>query len=187
MVEHRLSDASGRLFGQPMFQILSRIKELERAGEHIIHFEIGDPDFDTPQNIVEAGVRAVRNGQTHYSPPIGEYDFRKVIQEKNMEIRGFTPDMEQILVSPGANILIYFMVSCLMNPGEEIVLPAPCFSTYISVAKYCNVKPVFVELRAEQGFRMQAEDVLAKITPKTRIVLINSPHNPTERSCCQKK
>lgn len=175
----RLSDASERLFGQPMFQILSRIKELERNGAGVIHFEIGDPDFETPINISEAGIRAIKEGKTHYSPAIGEYDLRKVIQEKNQEIRGFTPDIEQILISPGANILIYFMVSCIMNPGEEIILPDPCFPTYISVAKYCNVTPIFVPLREEKKFRMQPEDVLKKITPKTRIVLINSPHNPT--------
>lgn len=178
-MNQRLSDASERLFGQPMFQILSRIKELEREGENVIHFEIGDPDFDTPVNVAEAGIRAIKEGKTHYSPAIGEYDLRRVIQEKNQEIRGFTPDLEQILVSPGANILIYFMVACIMNPGEEIILPDPCFSTYISVAKYCNVNPVFVPLRPEKGFRMQPEDVLQSITPKTRIVLINSPHNPT--------
>lgn len=178
-MERRLSDASERLFGQPMFQILSRIKELERKGERVIHFEIGDPDFDTPTNVSNAGIKAIKEGRTHYSPSIGEYALRKAIQEKNLEIRGFTPELEQILVSPGANILIYFMVACIMNPGEEIILPDPCFSTYISVARYCNVNPVFVPLRAEKGFRMQPEDVLKKITPRTRIVLINSPHNPT--------
>lgn len=178
-MNRRLSDASERLFGQPMFQILSRIKELEREGENVIHFEIGDPDFDTPANVAEAGIRAIKEGKTHYSPAIGEYALRKAIQEKNQEIRGFTPDLEQILVSPGANILIYFMVACIMNPGEEIILPDPCFSTYISVAKYCNVNPVFVPLLPENGFRMQPKDVLQKITDKTRIVLLNSPHNPT--------
>lgn len=179
MMEKRLSEASNRLFGQPMFQILDQIKEMERQGENIIHFEIGDPDFNTPDNIIEAGCQALRNGYTHYSPPIGEYDLRKAICEKNKSIRGFTPDMEQVMTAPGANILIYFIVACLMNPGEEIILPDPCFSTYISVAKYCSVKPVFVALKEEHEFRMQPQDVLDKITPKTRVVLINSPHNPT--------
>ncbi|MCM1326562.1 MAG: pyridoxal phosphate-dependent aminotransferase [Bacteroidales bacterium] len=178
-MNQRLSDASERLFGQPMFQILSRIKELEREGESVIHFEIGDPDFDTPVNVADAGIKAIKEGKTHYSPAIGEYALREVIQSKNQEIRGFVPNMEQILVSPGANILIYFMVACIMNSGEEIILPDPCFSTYISVAKYCNVNPVFVPLRPEHEFRMQPEDVLKRITDKTRIVLLNSPHNPT--------
>lgn len=178
-MEPHLSQASNRLFGQPMFQILTRIKEMERQGKHIIHFEIGDPDFATPDNIMEAGCRAIRDGYTHYSPAVGEYSLRQAICQKNQEIRGFVPDMDQVIVTPGANIMIYFVVSCLMDVGDEIILPDPCFSTYISVARYCNVKPVFIKLREENQFRMSPKDVLNNITDKTRIVLVNSPHNPT--------
>jgi aspartate/methionine/tyrosine aminotransferase len=178
-MERTLSDASDRLFGQPMFQILTRIKEMERAGEDIIHFEIGDPDFATPDNIIDAGCRALKSGYTHYSPAVGEYDLREAICKENEKIRGFKPDISQVIVSPGANILIYFMVACIMNPGEEIILPDPCFSTYISVSKYCNVTPVFVPLKEENNFCMKASDVFEKITDKTKIILVNSPHNPT--------
>ena len=116
---------------------------------------------------------------SHYSPAIGEYELRQAIRDKNVEFRGFTPEIDQVMVSPGANILIYFMIACIMNPGEEIILPNPCFSSYISIAKFCDVNPVFVELADEQQFHMRPEDVLKRISPLTKAVLLNSPHNPT--------
>jgi len=175
----RLSFAANRLFGQPMFQILTKIKEMERTGKNIVHFEIGDPDFNTPENIINAGIKSLNAGRTHYASAVGDYELRKKICEINETVRGFKPDIDQVMISPGANILIYFMVQCLMNQGEEIILPDPCFSTYISVAKFCDVKLIFVPLKEQNGFRMQPKDILERITDKTRIILVNSPHNPT--------
>ena len=176
---YELSDAAGLLQGQPMFKILSRIKELERRGEHIIHFEIGDPDFPTPMNIKKAAIDAINNDFTHYSDSMGDYDFRKVVAENNLKTRGFQPDIDQVLVVPGANILIYYAVRCLVNPGDEVIVQDPCFPTYLSVFQFCGVKPVFVPLREENGFRMDPDDVERCITDKTRLIIVNTPHNPT--------
>lgn len=174
-----LSEAAYNLQGQPMFKIQARIKELERLGRDIVHFEIGDPDFQTPGNIIDAAWNALNDGFTHYSESMGDYDFREIIAENNLISRGFKPDINQILVTPGANILIYYAVRCLVNPGEEVIVQDPCFPTYLSVFNFCGVKPVFVPLLEENGFRLNPNDLEEKITEKTRMIIINSPHNPT--------
>lgn len=176
---YELSDSSYRLQGQPMFKILSRIKELERSGKKIIHFEIGDPDFETPPNIIDAAVKALHNGFTHYSDSMGDYEFRSLIAKNNMFSRGFSPEISQILVTPGANMLIYYAVACLVNPGDEVIVQNPCFPTYLSVFNFCGVKPVFVPLLEKNDFRLNPSDLEARITDKTRMIIINSPHNPT--------
>lgn len=176
---YELSDAAYNLQGQPMFKILSRIKEMERNGEHVVHFEIGDPDFNTPENIVNATVDALRGGLTHYSDSMGDFDFRSAIAENNVQSRGFRPDINQVLVTPGANIMIYYAVRCLVNPGDEVIVQDPCFPTYLSVFHFCGVKPIGVPLREEKGFRLDPKDLEKRITDKTRLIIINSPHNPT--------
>ena len=178
-MSYDLSDAANLLEGQPMFKILSRIKELEREGKHIVHFEIGDPDFNTPQNIVNASINALNDNLTHYSDSLGDYDFRELICKNNLNSRGFEPDIDQVLVTPGANIIIYYAVRCLVNPGDEVIVQDPCFPTYLSVFKFCGVKPVFVPLKKENEFRLDPNDLREKITDKTRLIIINSPHNPT--------
>lgn len=176
---YELSDAAYLLQGQPMFKILSKIKEMERAGENIIHFEIGDPDFSTPQNIIDAGIEALNNGFTHYSDSMGDYDFRKVVAENNLKTRGFQPDIDQVLVTPGANMMIYYAVRCLVNPGDEVIVQDPCFPTYLSVFNFCGVKPIGVPVYEKNGFRLDPKDLEKRITDKTRLIIVNSPHNPT--------
>ena len=176
---YELSDAANLLEGQPMFKILSRIKELEREGKHIVHFEIGDPDFNTPKNIINASIDALNDNLTHYSDSLGDYDFRELICKNNLNSRGFVPNINQVLVTPGANIIIYYAVRCLVNPGDEVIVQDPCFPTYLSVFKFCGVKPVFVPLKKENEFRLDPNDLKEKITDKTRLIIINSPHNPT--------
>lgn len=176
---YRIADSAKQIKGQPMFKILSRIKELEREGRHIVHFEIGDPDFNTPTNIVEAGKKALDNGYTHYSDSMGDYEFRELICENNVKSRGFKPDIDQVLVLPGANMMIYYAVRCLVNPGDEVIVQEPCFPTYLSVFDFCGVKPVFVPLKEENEFRMDPKELRAQITDKTRLIIVNSPHNPT--------
>ena len=174
-----LSDAAYQLQGQPMFKILSRIKEMERMGENIIHFEIGDPDFTTPQHIIDAAVKALNDGFTHYSDSMGDFDFRQVIAENNLHTRGFSPDIDQVLVTPGANMMIYYAMRCLVNPGDEVIVQDPCFPTYLSVANFCGVKVVRVPLREKNDFRLDPKDLEAGITDRTRLIIVNSPHNPT--------
>lgn len=179
MREQRLSSASGRLMGQPMFQILSQIKEMERNGQEVIHFEIGDPDFDTPACVVEAAREALEEGWTHYSDSAGDYELRQTVCDSRFFTPGFTPDIEQVVIAPGANPLIYYTVRCLAEPGDEVIIPDPSFSTYQSVLSFTGVHGVRVALREENGFQMLAQDIEAKITDRTRMVIINSPHNPT--------
>ncbi len=178
-MEQRLSDAAELLQGQPMFKILAEIKERERKGQDFVHFEIGDPDFSTPKNIVDAACNALRNGYTHYSESMGDFDFRETIALNNIKSRGFKPDISQVLVAPGANILIYYAVRCLVNPGEDVIVQDPCFPTYLSVFNFCGVNPVRVPLKEENDFRLNPDDLRKAITPKTRLIILNSPHNPT--------
>jgi aspartate/methionine/tyrosine aminotransferase len=174
-----LSKAAYRIEGQPMFKVLDKVRKIESLGEKIIHFEIGDPDFDTPKHIVEAAYRSMKNKETHYTSSMGLYDMRVAASEVTGFSRRFTPPVEQVLITPGANIIIYLAVKCLVNPGEEIICPDPGFPTYYSVAKLCNVIPNRVPLRESNGFRMNPEDVKKAITRKTRMIIINSPNNPT--------
>ena len=175
----RLSEMAYRLKGQEMFQILEKTKKLEKSGKHIIHFELGDPDFDTPRHIIEAAYSSMKSGETHYTSSMGLPDFREVIRETTSISRKFKPSLNQVLITPGANIIIYLVIKCLVNPGEDVVIPDPGFPTYFSVAKFCEVNPIRVELKEENKFRMNPEDIRKAITPKTKLIIINSPSNPT--------
>ncbi len=162
-----------------MFKVLSHVLEMERNGRDIVHFEIGDPDFATPSNIVEAGCAALRNGKTHYTDSMGLPAFRETIRDTTLGSRGFRPDMNQVLITPGANIIIYFAVRCLVEPGEEVIVPDPGFPSYYSVLNFCGAVPVRVPLREANAYRMSPADVAERITDKTRLIILNSPHNPT--------
>lgn len=162
-----------------MFKLLARVQELERQGRDIIHFELGDPDFPTPSHIVDAAVDALRGGDTHYTTSAGLYDLRVAAQNATAISRGFSPDVNQILVTPGANAIIYYAVRCVVNQGEEVIVPDPGFPTYYSAIKACGATPVRVLLTEENGFRLAPDDLRAAITDKTRLIIFNSPSNPT--------
>ena len=175
----KLSELSNRIDGQPMFKLLDKVKKLELEGKNIIHFEIGDPDFETPKNISDAGINAIKNGFTHYVSSFGLTEFRHKICETTEKSRGFKPNLDQVLVTPGANIAIFYAISCVANPGEEVIVPDPGFPTYYSTIKMCNVKAVRVPLLESNKFRMNPKDIEDSITEKTRMIIINSPQNPT--------
>ena len=174
-----LSVAANNVEGQPMFKVLDKVQRLERSGREILHFELGEPNFDTPPNIIEAACNALRAGETHYASSMGLYSFREIVQETTEKSRGFKPEIDQILVTPGANAIIYLAVSCLVNPGEEVIVPDPGFPTYYSAIKYCGAVPVSVPLYESNHFRMNPEDLRKRITSKTRLIILNSPSNPT--------
>ncbi|MCX6718078.1 MAG: pyridoxal phosphate-dependent aminotransferase [Candidatus Staskawiczbacteria bacterium] len=174
-----LSKVAHNIEGQPMFKVLDKVQKLEKRGENIIHFEIGDPDFDTPKHIAEAACQSIKNGETHYANSMGLYDMREAIRETTLISRKFKPSLNQVLITPGANIIIYLAISCLVNPGEEVIVPDPGFPTYYSVIKLCGVKPVRVPLKEKNKFRMYPVDVRKAITKKTKLIIINSPNNPT--------
>ena len=175
----KLSELSNRIDGQPMFKLLDKVKKLENEGKKIIHFEIGDPDFATPENISNAGIDAIKNGFTHYVSSYGLTEFRQKICETTEISRGFKPNLDQVLVTPGANIAIFYAISCIVNPGEEIIVPDPGFPSYYSTIKMCNTKAVHVPLLESNKFRMNPKDIENSITEKTRMIIINSPQNPT--------
>ncbi len=174
-----ISKIAHNIDGQPMFKILEEVKKLEKKGKNIIHFEIGDPDFQTPDNIIRAAYNAMKDGYTHYTSSYGLEEFRKEICNATKRSRGFLPEINQVLVTPGANIAIYYAILCLVDPGKEVILPDPGFPTYYSTLKMCNVKPVRIPLKEKNGFRMSPKDIESKITSKTRLIIINSPNNPT--------
>lgn len=178
-MKYRLTKFAESLQGQPMFKVLERVQEMQRQGKDVIHFEIGDPDFPTPKNIKDAAIKAIQEGKTHYAPSIGVRELREVVRETTFKTRGFLPSLDQVLIAPGANILIYYAVRCLVEPGDEVIVPDPGFPTYYSVLSSCGAKPVRVPLKEENSFRMNPKDVRSAITDKTRLIILNSPHNPT--------
>ncbi len=162
-----------------MFKILAKVQQLEKEGKDIVHFEIGDPDFSTPQNIVRAACDSIQRGETHYTNSYGDIEFREAICKATEASRGFRPTMNQVLVCPGANIIIYYAISCLVEPGDEVIAPDPGFPTYYSAIKFCSAKAVPVPLKEENAFRMNPDDVRKRITDRTRLIIMNSPQNPT--------
>lgn len=161
-----------------MFAFLSRVKELERVGKKIIHFEIGDPHFDSPKTVVAAAKRSLAAGETHYTASMGLWELREAIARYAKKEWGFTPDIPQVLVSP-ANALIDFAIRIIANPGDEVLYPDPGFPTYGAVCAYAGIKGVPVSLYEKDGFRMSPEEVRKRITPRTRLIILNSPQNPT--------
>jgi len=175
----KLSKSAYEIDGQPMFKVLDKVQKLEREGREILHFELGEPDFDTPKNIVNACVKALNNGDTHYANSMGLFELRESVAKTTFKSRGFKPDIDQILITPGANSIIYFAIRCIVNAGEEVIVPDPGFPTYFSAIKFCGAKTVRVALKEENRHQLMADDVRSLITDKTRLVIINSPSNPT--------
>ncbi len=165
--------------GQPMFKVIDQVKNLEAQGKRIIHLEIGDPDFATPENIINAAKNSLDAGETHYVSSRGLPEFVEVIRKATLLSRGFEPTYDQVLVTPGANISIFYAVFCLTNPSQEILVPNPGFPSYLSAIKMCGGVAVPYSLHEKNQFRMRASDIEPLITSKTRLLIINSPQNPT--------
>jgi aspartate/methionine/tyrosine aminotransferase len=174
-----ISSNAAQIAGQPMFRVIEKVKVLEAQGRDILHFEIGDPDFKTPHHIINAAQQSLDRGETHYGSSWGLPDFIDSIRHATNKSRGFLPDVDQVLVTPGANISIFYVIFCLVNPGYEVLVPNPGFPTYISSISMCGAHAVPYPLNDVNGFRMRAEDIEPLITPRTRLLIINSPQNPT--------
>lgn len=174
-----LSDIANNLQGQKMFQVMALAKKLERQGVNVIHLEIGDPDFDSPPNVVEAACDALRGGHTHYAISAGLEEFRVAAAKMTMRSRGFLPTIDQILVTPGGNIQIYLAIACTVNPGEEVIITDPCFVSYTSIIELCGAKAVKVPVYEKNEFKIDPDDLRKAVTKNTRMIIINSPHNPT--------
>ena len=174
-----LSYIANNLQGQKMFQVMALAKKLERQGVNVIHLEIGDPDFDSPPNVVEAACDALRGGHTHYAISAGLEEFRLAAAKMTMRSRGFLPTIDQILVTPGGNIQIYLAIACTVNPGEEVIITDPCFVSYTSIIELCGAKAVKVPVYEKNEFKIDPDDLRKAVTKNTRMIIINSPHNPT--------
>jgi aspartate aminotransferase len=174
-----LADRMRVLGTETAFEVLARAKKLEAAGRSIIHLEIGEPDFDTPEHIKEAAIRALRDGYTHYTPAAGIPEARAAIAESVARSRGIPVTPEHVVITPGAKPIMFFLMLALINPGDEVIYPDPGFPIYESVARFVGGRPVPWVLREEREFRADPEDLRALLTPRTKLIILNSPHNPT--------
>ncbi|MBV8432443.1 MAG: aminotransferase class I/II-fold pyridoxal phosphate-dependent enzyme, partial [Solirubrobacterales bacterium] len=178
MTDIRLADRMSRLGTESAFEVLARAKAMEAAGRKIIHLEIGEPDFPTTPHIVEAAVEALRAGHTHYVPAPGIPPLREAVAaflERTGRMR-VTPD--RVVVTPGAKPIMFFTILALAGEGDEILYPDPGFPMYESITSFAGAVPVPVPLRERNGFRVDIAELESLITDRSRLLIINSPHNP---------
>ena len=179
----QLASGMGRLGTESAFEVLARAKALEAQGKSIISLSIGQPDFQTPGHIVEAAVKALKDGHHGYTPANGLPQVREAVAADLHRRHGVNVDPGNVLIVPGGKVTMYFAISMFGEPGAEIIYPNPGFPIYESVIKFVGATPVPLPLLEENGFGFKAEDVLSRITPKTRLIIINSPANPTGGIC----
>ncbi|MDI6904919.1 MAG: pyridoxal phosphate-dependent aminotransferase [Candidatus Bathyarchaeia archaeon] len=161
------------------FEVLAKAKALEKQGKDVVHLEIGEPDFDTPKNIKEAAVKALYAGYTHYVSAAGIPELREAIAEYISRTRNIEVDPDEVVVTPGAKPIMFFSILALVNPGEEVMYPNPGFPIYESVINFVGAKPVSIPLKEENDFRFDPEYVKENITKNTKMIILNSPENPT--------
>ncbi|MGA9041431.1 MAG: pyridoxal phosphate-dependent aminotransferase [Terriglobales bacterium] len=177
--ELRLAKRMSRLGTESAFEVLSRARVLESQGKDIIHLEIGEPDFDTPANIVEAGVKALREGWTHYGPSAGLPELRKAVAEEVSRTRGVPVSSEEVVIVPGGKPIIFFSILALADVGDEVIYPNPGFPIYESMIHYGGAQAVPMHLREEKDFGVDIDELAALINTKTKLIILNSPQNPT--------
>ena len=175
----RLAERMERLGTETAFSVLAKAKGLEAQGRDVIHLEIGEPDFATPAHVVEAGCRALRAGHTHYTPTAGIPELRAAIAADVAESRGIGVDPGQVVVTPGGKPIMFFAILALVDEGDEVLLPNPAFPIYESMVDFAGGRPVFVPLRQENGFRFDLDEFRAGLGERTKLVILNSPANPT--------
>ncbi len=175
----RLAESFARLGSETAFEVLARARQLESEGREIVHLEIGEPDFDTPKHIRDAACDALNSGYTHYGPSAGDPEFRAVIAEHINKTRGTDYAVENVVVVPGAKPIIYWGITALVNPGDEVIYPNPGFPIYESMINFVGGKPVPIPLLEKIDFRLDVEQLIDLVTDKTKMIIINSPQNPT--------
>jgi aspartate/methionine/tyrosine aminotransferase len=168
-----------RLGTETAFDVLVRARALEAQGRHVVHLEIGEPDFDTPAPICEAGAQAVKGGATHYGPSAGLPELRQAVAEDSTRRRGVRATPEMVVVTPGGKPIMFFTILALVDPGDEVLYPNPGYPIYESMIRYIGGTPVPVRLKEKEGFALDVDQLCDKIGPKTRLVVLNYPHNPS--------
>jgi len=179
--EDRLAEAVGRLGSENAFEILARARELEAQGRRVVHMEIGEPDFDTPDNIKKAAIDALYDNHTHYTPSSGLPSLRATIASYASRFRRVTPEWrpENVVVSPGAKPVIWNTLSALLSPGDEFIYFDPAYPAYASCASYLQATVHAIPLLESRNWRMDLDELARRVSEKTKVVVINSPHNPT--------
>jgi aspartate/methionine/tyrosine aminotransferase len=168
-----------RLGTESAFEVLVKARALEAKGKDVVHLEIGEPDFDTPANIVRAGVEALQGGWTHYGPSAGLPDLRKAIADRVSRSRNIPVNPDQVVVTPGGKPIMFYAIIALTDEGDEVIYPNPGFPIYESVIEFIGGVPVPIRLHESKGFNLDVEELRRKITKKTRLLILNSPQNPT--------
>src|ERR1700756_3935360 len=177
--ELRLAERMSRLGTETAFEVLNKARALERQGKEIIHLEIGEPDFDTPKNIVEAGVDGLRKGWTHYGPSAGLPGLRQSVADYVSRTRGVNVASDEVVVVPGGKPIIFFTILSLIDAGDEVIYPNPGFPIYESMINYSLGKAIPIRLREERDFGVDVQELASLITNQTKLIILNSPQNPT--------
>ena len=175
----KLSERLARLGTETAFEVLVRARALEAKGRSVVHLEIGEPDFDTPAHVTEAGIAALKGGATHYGPAAGLPELRQAIAEDSTARRGVKATPEMVVVTPGGKPIMFYLILALVDPGDEVLYPNPGFPIYESMIRFIGGVPVPVRLLEEKGHALDVDQLISKITPKTRLIVLNYPHNPT--------
>ena len=175
----RFAERMSRLGTEGAFVVLAKARRLEADGKKIVHLEIGEPDFATPDNIIEAGISALQNGYTHYTPASGIMEAREAVAGFVSRTLKTDVDPTDVVLVPGSkNVLLFTLLACI-EPGDEVILPDPGYPAYTSQVSFIGAVPKLVTLREETGFRMDLDQLASLVTPKTRMLIINTPQNPT--------
>jgi aspartate/methionine/tyrosine aminotransferase len=165
--------------GEAAFEMLARATELEAQGRSIVHLEIGEPDFDTPAPVVRAGIEALKKGKTHYAPVNGVRELREAVARRLSERHRTSVDPSCVLISPGAKVMIFAIIHSLVDPGDEVIYAAPVYPAYEAAVLMAGATPVQVVLDEKREFRFSLEEMARRITPRTKMIVINTPQNPT--------
>jgi aspartate/methionine/tyrosine aminotransferase len=175
----KLSKRMSRLGTETAFEVLAKARALEAQGRDIIHLEIGEPDFDTPLNVVDAGVAALRSGHTHYTPAAGVLPLRQAIADEVAATRDIPVHPDQVVVVPGGKPIMFFAMLALCEAGDEVIYPNPGFPIYESMIAFTGATPVPIPLRMENEFGLDVDELASLVTDRTRLIILNSPANPT--------
>ncbi|MGH7499046.1 MAG: pyridoxal phosphate-dependent aminotransferase [Gemmatimonadales bacterium] len=174
----RISPHVAQLDTETAFEVLARARDLEAQGREILHLEIGEPDFPTPDHIVQAGIRALKAGATKYCPAAGLPELREAIAQ-SVHDRGLMASPENVLVTSGSKPMLFYAITALVRSGDEVLIPDPGFPIYESLVRFADALPVRYRVSAEAAQAIDPADIAARITPRTRVLVLNSPHNPT--------
>jgi aspartate aminotransferase len=175
----RLASRMSRLGTETAFEVLNKARALERQGKDIVHLEIGEPDFDTPPNVVEAAVGALHKGWTHYGPSAGLPELRQEIADYVAKTRGVPVASDEVVVVPGGKPIIFFSILALVDAGDEVIYPNPGFPIYESMIDYVGGRPIPIQLREDRDFGLDVNELASLINDRTRLIILNSPQNPT--------